>query len=385
MVALRFRAPIERLHGFLRVRPSQTSELPCSRRPTHLCGLEDSRSFHRSAPVLRPAQTESEAASRSSEKEAPTSAQKSLLQSALQRLEAERRLAELGAKWSHYSGYASIEQLKAQVLDLETRLNTARALLDSSKNAYVDSVNSRSNSQKAINDLLSRKSSWSDEDLSQYTSLLRSEHAQARSESESQAKYEQAERELQTAFDELVRAVMRRYHEEQIWSDKVRNASSYASLVVAGLNILIFTAAILFVEPYKRRKLAETFEKRLLEGEAQGRALLQQTIETFESRTAQDQQQLRDDVQQGYSRVLHGLGVQPSPMSVSEGQESDDCSKGEMVPLATRLRIGLADQHKREEWAITGGLGAAVGIAATLTFALLMGGRAPHGGPGPAS
>lgn len=38
------------------------------------------------------------------------------------------------------------------------------------------------------------------------------------------------------------------------------------------------------MEPYKRRKLAQTFEQRLLQGEAQGRALVQSTIENFEQR-----------------------------------------------------------------------------------------------------
>ncbi|KAK0533822.1 sensitivity to high expression protein she9 [Tilletia horrida] len=256
----------------------------------------------------------------------------------------------------------------------------SRANLDDSKRAYVEAVNLRSNSQKLINDLLSRKSSWSEDDLSSYTALLRSEHSQTRAETDSQSRYEQAERELQSAFDDLVRAVMRRYHEEQIWSDKVRNASSYASLVVAALNILIFTAAIIFVEPYKRRKLAETFEKRLLEGEAQGRALIQATIADFEARTAQAQEALTNEVRDGYGRILSTLGASPPPPT------SDTVSSGlqrPTLPLAARLRVGLADEEKRNEWAVTSGLGALAGVAITLAFAFLAGGSAGGLPPGP--
>ncbi|KAK0530108.1 sensitivity to high expression protein she9 [Tilletia horrida] len=299
----------------------------------------------------------------------------SLVRSAITRLEAERRLAELGAKWSRFSGYDSIQELKDAVLQLENRLNQARANLDDSKRAYVEAVNLRSNSQKLINDLLSRKSSWSEDDLSSYTALLRSEHSQTRAETDSQSRYEQAERELQSAFDDLVRAVMRRYHEEQIWSDKVRNASSYASLVVAALN-----TAIIFVEPYKRRKLAETFEKRLLEGEAQGRALIQATIADFEARTAQAQEALTNEVRDGYGRILSTLGASPPPPT------SDTVSSGlqrPTLPLAARLRVGLADEEKRNEWAVTSGLGALAGVAITLAFAFLAGGSAGGLPPGP--
>ncbi|KAE8230443.1 hypothetical protein CF326_g4561 [Tilletia indica] len=306
------------------------------------------------------------------------SASASLIRSTIAKIEAERRLTELGAKWSRFSGYDSIEELKKAVLDLEIRLNTARTNLDEAKRSYVDSVGLRSNSQRQINDLLSRKSSWSENDLSQYTTLLRSEHSQNRSETDSQARYEQAEQELQSAFDELVRAVMRRYHEEQIWSDKIRNASSYASLIVAGLNILIFTIAIVFVEPYKRRKLAETFEKRLIEGEAQSRRLVQATIQDFETRTVQTQQALTAEVQQGYQHILQTLGARPTPEPPSPGSPAPV-----VLPLAARLRIGLADEQKRSEWAVTTGLGALAGVAFTLAFTLLTGtaGGAPPGAP----
>jgi sensitive to high expression protein 9 len=70
---------------------------------------------------------------------------------------------------------------------------------------------------------------------------------------------------IEQEFQSLTRAILNRYHEEQVWSDKIRSASTYGSLLALGLNILIFILAIIVVEPYKRKRLAETFEKRIEE------------------------------------------------------------------------------------------------------------------------
>lgn len=100
----------------------------------------------------------------------------------------------------------------------------------------MQAVTRRSTSQKTINDLLSRKASWSDEDLIKYTSLLRSEHGEAREEEVAREEFDTAEREVGKAWDEVVKRTLERYHDEQIWSDRVRNVSSYTQLAVVGLN-----------------------------------------------------------------------------------------------------------------------------------------------------
>ncbi len=74
---------------------------------------------------------------------------------------------------------------------------------------------------------------------------------------------------------------MVRYHEEQIWSDRMRGWSTYGSLVVAGLNAFLFILAILLVEPYKRKRLAQTFEERLVSAEEQSRGLILKSVEEF--------------------------------------------------------------------------------------------------------
>lgn len=146
------------------------------------------------------------------------------------------KLSTLSAQYNTYSGYAAIEELKARITQLETSLDSARSLATAAKKTYLLAVQNRSASQRETNDLLSRKNSWSEADLSRYTELLRKEHALSREEGEAEKELERSEAEVQGAFDELMKAVMVRYHEEQIWSDRMRGWSTYGSLVVAGLN-----------------------------------------------------------------------------------------------------------------------------------------------------
>lgn len=72
-----------------------------------------------------------------------------------------------------------------------------------------------------------------------------------------------------------MRAILNRYHEEQVWSDKIRSASTYGSLLALGINVVVFVVAIVLVEPYKRRRLAETFEKRIEEIQKENAAMIQ--------------------------------------------------------------------------------------------------------------
>lgn len=123
----------------------------------------------------------------------------------------------------------------------------------------------RANSQREVNDLLQRKSSWSDEDVLRFTSLVRQDHLFEQNEARAKAAAALTESEVEREFSELMRVILNRYHEEQIWSDKIRSVSTYGSLTVLGLNLLVFITAILFVEPWKRRKLAQTFERKVEE------------------------------------------------------------------------------------------------------------------------
>ncbi|KDN44269.1 mitochondrial distribution and morphology family 33, partial [Tilletiaria anomala UBC 951] len=190
--------------------------------------------------------------------------------------------SRLGARWNTLSGYEEIEKLKDTVSKLERRLEGLREELQQKRQAYLAAVSERSSSQRQLSDLLSRKSTWSEEELATYTRLLHSEHSQARAEKEAEREYELAEEIVQKSFDMLMSAIAQRYHEEHIWSDRIRNVSTWGSVGIAILNVVVFTMAIFLVEPFKRKKLALMLEHRLVEGEAQNAERLAGAIASIE-------------------------------------------------------------------------------------------------------
>jgi sensitive to high expression protein 9, mitochondrial len=114
-----------------------------------------------------------------------------------------------------------------------------------------------------VNDLLQRKSSWSDSDVVRFTNLVRQDHLNEQAEVKAKVEASQSDQAIEQEFQNLTRAILNRYHEEQVWSDKIRSASTYGSLVALGLNLAVFVLAVIVVEPYKRKKMAQTFENRI--------------------------------------------------------------------------------------------------------------------------
>lgn len=145
----------------------------------------------------------------------------------------------------------------------ESRIEKAREAAKAAKLAYENAVTERSKCQREVNDLLQRKSSWSENDVVRFTNLVREDHLNEQTEARTKAESALADNAIEQEFQGLTRVILNRYHEEQVWSDKIRSASTYGSLIVMGLNLFVFVLAIIVVEPYKRRKMAETFEKRI--------------------------------------------------------------------------------------------------------------------------
>ncbi|KAJ3850825.1 Mdm33 family-domain-containing protein [Lentinula lateritia] len=175
------------------------------------------------------------------------------------------RLSGLGAELNKVTGYEEIDALKRQVVEQEARIETTRQAARAAKVNHDEAVVRRSKSQREVNDLLQRKSSWTDEDVIRFTSLVREDHLLEQEEARAKLAVEEAENAVENEFTELMRSILARYHEEQVWSDKIRSASTYGQLAVLGLNMFVFILAIVLVEPWKRKRLAQTFEKKVEE------------------------------------------------------------------------------------------------------------------------
>jgi len=124
-------------------------------------------------------------------------------------------------------------------------------------------VQIRATSQRDLTDLLQRKSTWSSEDVSRFTTLVQQDHLNTLAESSSKTASQAADDTLEREFGALTQIILERYHEEQVWSDKIRSASTYGSMVVLGVNVFVFLAAIVIVEPWKRKRLADALGRRV--------------------------------------------------------------------------------------------------------------------------
>ena len=114
--------------------------------------------------------------------------------------------------------------------------------------------------------------------------LVREDHSYEQAETRAKEAAKVADGDVERELKELLRSILARYHEEQIWSDKIRSASTYGSMAALALNLLVFIMATLIVEPWKRRRLAHTFEKKVEELSEETKDLLEKELHHLEVR-----------------------------------------------------------------------------------------------------
>ncbi|EPS40189.1 hypothetical protein H072_5985 [Dactylellina haptotyla CBS 200.50] len=168
-----------------------------------------------------------------------------------------------GQKINDLTGYSGIEALKKEIDAQESNLANAKRLVVEAKAAYKAAIARRSDSQKEVNELLQRKNTWSPSDLERFTELYRSDHANEQAEIQAQNRLNEVEKEVESASSLLSKSILTRYHEEQVWSDKIRRASTWGTWMLMGINIVLFVVVQLGLEPWKRRRLVNNFEEKV--------------------------------------------------------------------------------------------------------------------------
>ena len=147
----------------------------------------------------------------------------------------------------------------------EQRARDSRQQVREAKDAYTTAISRRSASQREVNELLQRKHTWSATDLERFTSLYRNDHANEVAESEAQEALTRTEQEAEEAAAQLSKCILSRYHEEQVWSDKIRRMSTWGTWGLMGMNVLLFLIFQVAVEPWRRRRLVTGFEEKVIE------------------------------------------------------------------------------------------------------------------------
>lgn len=137
--------------------------------------------------------------------------------------------------------------------------------MQKAKADYTLAISQRSSSQREVNELLQRKHAWTPNDLERFTELYRSDHANEQSETAAQETLLTTERRAEEAAAKLSASILARYHEEQIWSDKIRRMSTWGTWGLMGVNVLLFLVFQIGVEPWRRKRLVKGFEDKVME------------------------------------------------------------------------------------------------------------------------
>ncbi|KAK4049154.1 sensitivity to high expression protein she9 [Microbotryomycetes sp. JL201] len=299
--------------------------------------------------------------------QAATSSYKTHLKRAVDQLELERKLRDMGGKINQATGYEDIERLRLGV----KQLLEARELASSAKRAYSAAVATRSESQKEVNDLLQRKSTWTSADVIRFTELIQRDHENERAEARAKVEMETSEHQVEKCFSALMQSILQRYHEEQVWSDKIRSMSTYGSLGITGLNVLLFIVTILLVEPWKRRRLVEGVEERLRTRTSEGQDATMASLLNLQSLLTDAQSKLDTlvDTERNTEEVESAAAAAPAEVAIPPPTMplSQDGSRS--------LEIGQvwANRHmtKEQELAAVGGVGVLAGVVCTLLVRLL--------------
>ncbi|KAI1436151.1 hypothetical protein GGR50DRAFT_259563 [Xylaria sp. CBS 124048] len=177
------------------------------------------------------------------------------------------------------TGYSSIETLKVRISDLEAQLRDAQTNLTNARSAYKNAVSDRSSTQREVTTLLARQKTWTPIDFERFTTLYRQDYEFEASVGRRAAELEHAEQEAERLGRELGASILARYHEEQIWSDKIRRMSTWGTWGLMGVNILLFLLLQFGAEPWRRRRLVRGFEEKVREAIAEERVAREEEAE----------------------------------------------------------------------------------------------------------
>jgi sensitive to high expression protein 9 len=163
------------------------------------------------------------------------------------------------------TGYSGIEALKTSITVQEKHLAQAQEDVRTARTDYKILVASRAASQREVTTLLARKDTWTPIDLERFTSLYRSDHGNEHAVQEAAQKLADTERAGEQAASKLNSSILARYHEEQIWSDKIRRMSTWGTWGLMGVNVLLFLVFQFGFEPWRRARLVRGFEEKVQE------------------------------------------------------------------------------------------------------------------------
>jgi sensitive to high expression protein 9 len=200
------------------------------------------------------------------------------------------QIQQISQQLNDITGYSGIIQLKQRVHLQEKAFSESRTHLQHAQVRYQNAVTSRSQCQRDINNLLQRKHTWTPSDVVAFTTLHQQELELAKAEDSARSTYQQAEANVNEAQRDLMSAIRQQYQEEQTWSDKIRRASTYGTLIIMGCNVLLFTVHGLWLEPRRREKMVKKMEAIVVSEVGKVRTDFQDQIALLNSATVDEEE-----------------------------------------------------------------------------------------------
>ncbi|KAI8841446.1 Mdm33 family-domain-containing protein [Chytriomyces cf. hyalinus JEL632] len=245
-------------------------------------------------------------------------------------------LPALSTFMNKVTGYDSVVERKMRVEAKGNQLKDASRSLEDAKVKYEDSIDERRRCQKEINSLLQRKDSWIDQDILQFTTLYRKDHTLEAKETDTKVAYKAASVQYDTINTDYLSLIRERYIDEQLYSDKIRAASVYWTILHLSI-FLIFSLVGWGLKVRDREALLAGVE------EIFAKSLATQSLENantdFAKLVAKDGTMVADGSTRAESVVTDGTST-PHETNSNEGTF---LFRGATTWVADRLRIPRED------------------------------------------
>ena len=247
------------------------------------------------------------------------------------------RVLTASQKMNDLTGYTGIEDIKAENAAVEKAVSDAQSRVRTARQAYKTSNSKRASTQREVTTLLTRKDTWSPTDLERFTELYRADHVLEGEVSSAQESLTAAEADEQSLNQRLNAGILKRYHEEQIWSDRIRRASTWGTWGLMGMNFLLFVVLQFVAEPWRRQRLVRgvVAEEKEVLGEV--RAELDEIRKALASRDANNAATASTD---GAGTVFPAVGLKATESDDQRGRKS---TWGEVVYDPSRWGAVAAD------------------------------------------
>ncbi|KAJ3022947.1 sensitivity to high expression protein she9 [Thoreauomyces humboldtii] len=223
------------------------------------------------------------------------------------------------------TGYSVVQECKTRVVEKDRQLNLARDRSDASKRAYETTIEERRKCQRELNSLLQRKDTWLDSDITRFTELYRKDLSFEQAENSAKLEHKHAAEDFDKSHREYLNEIRERYIEEQLYSDKIRRASTWWTWGLISLHFLLFLSVQLFVEPRKRRILKEELGQLIINTSRQPPSLPSSSPSVSQSAVAWD---ISDPATQRFAEQLVApLAVRIDALQAQQQQQQ----RGDMM------------------------------------------------------